>query len=468
MAKEMTAGQKLAEELLYTRKNVSDVNPAVSEKAQEFCEGYKDFLNHGKTEREVTAYAEKLLLEKGYQPFCPGTKYPAGFKVYYINRGKNVIASTIGTAPLEEGFRLNIAHIDSPRIDLKPVPLYEDGNLALLKTHYYGGIRKYQWPTMPLSLHGVLYKANGEKVTLCVGEDPEDPVFCITDLLPHLAQEQSQRKLAEGIQGEELNIVICATPIDDEEVKDRVKLNAMKLLNEKYGIVEKDFIRAEIEAVPAHKARDVGFDRALIGAYGHDDRVDAYPALIAEINTVAPKFTTVCVLADKEETGSDGVTGLASEFTFHYLKQMCQGQEADYITAVKHSKCLSADVLAAFDPTFPSAFEKLNSVEVGRGIGIAKYTGARGKSGTTDAAAELVAYLIGLLDDNNIVWQTGELGRDVLGGGGTVAKFVANHDIDTIDIGVPVLSMHSPFELVHKNDVYMAYEAFAAFNKAEK
>ena len=468
MEKEKTAGQKLAEELLYTPKPVQDVHREVSAKAMEFCEGYKLFLDNGKTERDVVKYSEKLLLEKGYVPFVPGTKYAAGTKVYFINRAKNVIAATIGSQPIDLGVHLNIAHIDSPRLDLKPMPMYEDSGLALLKTHYYGGIRKYQWPTMPLALHGVLFKANGEKVELCIGEDEKDPVFCITDLLPHLAQEQNTRTLAEGIKGEELNIVVCATPIEDEEVKDRIKLYALKLLNEKYGIVEKDFIRAEIEAVPAHKARDVGFDRALIGAYGHDDRVDAYPALIAEMDVKDPVFTTVCILADKEETGSDGVTGMNSDFTFNFLRQLCAGQEGDYITMIKHSKCLSADVLAAFDPTFPSAFERLNSVTAGNGIGIAKYTGARGKGGTTDAAAELVAYLVNLLDENEVVWQLGELGRVDLGGGGTVAKFVANHDIDTIDIGVPVLSMHSPFELVHKNDVYMAYEAFAAFNNSAK
>ena len=468
MANEKTAGQKLAEELLYSTKPVSDVDCSFNEKAQEFCEGYKLFLDKGKTEREVANYAEQLLLEKGYQPFCAGTKYAAGVKVYFVNRNKNIIAATIGSQPLEMGVHLNIAHIDSPRLDLKPVPLYEDADMALLKTHYYGGIRKYQWPTMPLALHGVMYKANGEKVELCVGEDPTDPVFCITDLLPHLGGEQGQRKLSDGIRGEELNILVGSTPIEDEEVKDRVKLYTMKLLNEKYGIVEKDFVRAEIEAVPAHKARDVGFDRAMIGAYGHDDRVDAYPALMAEMDVVNPLFTTVCVLADKEETGSDGVTGLQSDFTFNFLKQLCAGQEADWITTFKNSKCLSADVLAAFDPTFASAYEKQNSVFAGRGIGVAKYTGSHGKGGTTDASAELVNYLVSLLEDNGVVWQTGELGRVDLGGGGTVAKFVANRDIETIDIGVPVLSMHSPFEIVHKNDVYMAYLAFAAFNKSSK
>ena len=468
MAKEKSAGQKLAEELLYTTKPVAETQPEVSEKAQEFCEGYKLFLDKGKTEREVAAYSEQLLLKRGYQPFCPGTKYAAGSKVYFVNRGKNIVAATIGSQPLEQGVHLNIAHIDSPRLDLKPVPLYEDADLALMKTHYYGGIRKYQWPTIPLALHGVLYKANGEKVTLCVGEEESDPVFCITDLLPHLGAEQGQRKLSDGIRGEELNILVGSTPIDDEDVKDRVKLYTMKLLNEKYGIVEKDFVRAEIEAVPAHKARDIGFDRAMIGAYGHDDRVDAYPALMAEMDVKDPVFTTVCVLADKEETGSDGVTGLQSDFTFNFLKQLCAGQEADWITTFKHSKCLSADVLAAFDPTFASAYEKQNSVFAGRGIGVAKYTGSHGKGGTTDAAAELVAYLLGLLEDNQVVWQTGELGRIDLGGGGTVAKYVANRDIETIDIGVPVLSMHSPFEIVHKNDVYMAYLAFAAFNRSAK
>ena len=411
----------------------------------------------------MAAYSEKLLLEAGYKPFVPGQKLEAGAKVYTINRHKCVLAATIGTKPMNEGFHLNIAHIDSPRLDLRPVPVFEKNGLGYLRTHYYGGIRKYQWPTMPLALHGVLYRADGSKVEISIGEKEEDPVFCITDLLPHLSAKQNVKPLNEGITGEDLNVLIASQPIADKEAEQRVKLNVLGMLYEAYGITERDFTRAEIEVVPAFKARDIGLDRALIGAYGHDDRVDAYPALMAEIGVKSPAYTTVCVLTDKEETGSDGVTGLHSMYTFHFLQQLCEGQGADYITACKAGKCLSADVTAAFDPTFADAFEPDNGTYAGHGVAIYKYTGARGKSGTSDASAELVSYLTGLMDRHNVVWQIGEMGKLDLGGGGTVAKFVANQDIDTIDIGVPVLSMHSPFEVVSKADVYMAYLTFKAF-----
>ena len=298
--------------LLYKNETVADMAPEALQAAQEFCEGYKAFLNHGKTEREVAAYSEKLLLEAGYKPFVPGQKLEAGAKVYTINRYKCVLAATIGTKPMNEGFHLNIAHIDSPRLDLRPVPVFEKNGLGYLRTHYYGGIRKYQWPTMPLALHGVLYRADGSKVEISIGEKEEDPVFCITDLLPHLSAKQNVKPLNEGITGEDLNVLIASQPIADKEAEQRVKLNVLGMLYKAYGITERDFTRAEIEVVPAFKARDIGLDRALIGAYGHDDRVDAYPALMAEIGVKSPAYTTVCVLTDKEETGSDGVTGLHS------------------------------------------------------------------------------------------------------------------------------------------------------------
>ena len=449
--------------LLYKNETVADAAPDALAAAQEFCEGYKAFLDNGKTEREVTAYSEKLLQEAGYKPFVPGEKLQPGAKVYTINRSKCVLAATIGTKPLDEGFHLNIAHIDSPRLDLRPVPVFEKNGLGYLRTHYYGGVRKYQWPTIPLALHGVIYRADGTKVEICIGEKDDDPVFCITDLLPHLGAKQNTKPLSEGITAEDLNVLIASQPIADQEAEQRIKLNVLAMLNNAYGITERDFTRAEIEVVPAHKARDIGLDRAMIGAYGHDDRVDAYPALMAEIGVKAPAYTTVCVLTDKEETGSDGVTGLHSMYTFHFLQQLCESQEADYITACKAAKCLSADVTAAFDPTFADAFEPDNGTYAGNGVAIYKYTGSRGKSGTSDASAELVSYLTGLMDRNGVVWQIGEMGKLDLGGGGTVAKFVANQDIDTIDIGVPVLSMHSPFEVVSKADVYMAYLTFKAF-----
>ncbi len=449
--------------LLYKNESVADLAPETMAQADAFCEGYKKFLDNGKTEREACAYSEGLLKAAGYRPFVPGEALRPGDKIYWINRKKCVLAATIGKKSMAEGFHLNIAHIDAPRLDLRPVPLYESSDLAFLRTHYYGGIRKYQWPTIPLALHGVIYRADGSCVEINIGEKDEDPVFCITDLLPHLGAKQGEKKLNDAIPGENLNVLVASRPVEDKELENRVKLNVLKMLYEAYGIAEKDFINAEIEVVPAFKARDIGLDRAMIGSYGHDDRVDAYPALMAEIETKDPAYTTVCVLTDKEETGSDGVTGLNSMYTFHFLQQLCAAQGVDYITAFQASKCLSADVTAAYDPNFADAFEPSNSTYAGRGIAVYKYTGARGKSSTNDAPAELVSYLTRLMDRNQIVWQIGELGKIDLGGGGTVAKYVAKQDIDTIDIGVPVLAMHAPYEIVSKVDVYMAYRTFKAF-----
>lgn len=364
---------------------------------------------------------------------------------------------------MAEGFHLNIAHIDSPRLDLRPVPLFEKDGLAYFRTHYYGGIRKYQWPTIPLALHGVVCREDGTTVTITIGENDEDPVFTITDLLPHLGREQNQKKLPDAITAENLNVVLGSLPIADADAENRIKLSILGLLNEMYGITERDFVTAEIEIVPAFKARDVGLDRSMIGAYGHDDRVDAYPALMAEIEVQHPAHTTVCILTDKEEVGSDGVTGMNSMYAYHFLQQLCAATGVDSIAAFQASKCLSADVTAAYDPSFSEAFEPDNGTYAGRGVAIYKYTGAGGKSSTSDANAELVSYLTRLMNKNGVVWQIGEMGRLDLGGGGTIAKYVANRDIDTIDIGVPVLAMHSPFEVVSKADVYMAYRTFRAF-----
>ena len=331
------SGKEL-EKLLYKNETVADCAPDQMAAAHEFCEGYKQFLNAAKTEREVVAYSEELLRGAGYKPFVPGQQLNPGDKVYMINRKKCVLAATIGRKSLAEGFHLNIAHVDAPRLDLRPVPLFEKKSLAYLRTHYYGGVRKYQWATIPLSIHGVVYRADGTSAEICIGENPSDPVFCITDLLPHLAAKQNEKKLPEAITGENLNILIGSDPIEDKDVENRVKLNVLGMLNETYGITESDFTRAEIEIVPAFTARDVGLDRSMIGAYGHDDRVDAYPALMAEITTVSPAYTSVCVLTDKEEVGSDGVTGLNSMYTFHFLQQLCAAQGVDYITACKASK----------------------------------------------------------------------------------------------------------------------------------
>ena len=429
---EKTPNQQLAEKLLYKPAYVADKDADVKQKAHDFAEGYKKFLDAGKTEREVAAESEQMLKDAGYQQFDPKKTYKPGDKIYFVQCNKAVVASTIGTKSFEDGFHLVIAHTDSPRLDLRPTPLYESDHLSYFKTHYYGGIRKYQWGT-------------------------------ITDLLPHLGAEQNARPLKDGIKAEELNILIGSDAVDDENVKEAVKLNTMILLNEKYGITEKEFMRAEIEITPAYKSRDVGFDRSMVGGYGHDDRVDAYPALMAEIETKNPAYTTVCVLTDKEEIGSDGVTGMQSMYVFHFMQLLCRAAGQDDILAFRNSVCLSADVTAAYDPSWASAFEKQNGTYAGRGIAIFKYTGSRGKSSASDANAELLGDITRMLDANNVAWQIGEMGRLDLGGGGTIAKYVANRGIKVLDMGVPVLSMHSPFEVIHKTDLYMAYRTFSVF-----
>ena len=465
---EKLSAKQYAEQLLYKPEYAADKQPDVKEKAAAFAEGYKNFLDHAKTEREAAATSEQMLLAAGYKPFEPKKTYAPGEKIYFIQEHKAIVAATIGQKLFEKGFRLVIAHIDSPRLDLRPNPLYESDHLSYFKTHYYGGIRKYQWGTMPLAIHGVFTRADGSSVSFSVGEDENDPVFCITDLLPHLGAEQNDRKLSDGIKAEELNVLIGSDAVEEEDVKEAVKLNTLILLHEKYGITERDFTRAEIEVVPAHKARDVGFDRSMVGGYGHDDRVDAYPALMAEIATRNPAFTTVCVLTDKEEIGSDGVTGMQSMYVFHFLQLLCRAAGQDDIIAFQNSVCLSADVTAAYDPSWAGAFEPKNGTYAGRGVAFFKYTGSRGKSSASDANAELVGGITRLLDANNVAWQIGELGRLDLGGGGTIAKYVANRGIPVLDIGVPVLSMHSPFEVIHKTDLYMAYRTFSLFCQAEQ
>ena len=464
---EKTPNQQLAEKLLYKPAYVTDKDADVKQKAHDFAEGYKKFLDNGKTEREVAAESEQMLKDAGYVEFDPKKTYKPGDKVYFVQFKKAVVAATIGTRSFEDGFRLVIAHTDSPRLDLRPTPLYESDHLSYFKTHYYGGVRKYQWGTMPLSIHGVFTRDDGSTVTVRVGEDENDPVFCITDLLPHLGAEQNARTLKDGIKAEELNILIGSDAVEDEEVKEAVKLHTMILLNEKYGTTEKEFMRAEIEITPAYKSRDVGFDRSMVGSYGHDDRVDAYPALVAEIETKNPAYTTVCVLTDKEEIGSDGVTGMQSMYAFHFMQELCRAAGQDDIIAFRNSVCLSADVTAAYDPSWASAFEPMNGTYAGRGIAIFKYTGSGSKGSASDACAELVSDITRMLDKGNVAWQIGELGRLDLGGGGTIAKYVANRGIPVLDIGVPVLSMHSPFEVIHKSDLYMAYRAFTLFNNAQ-
>ena len=466
MSEKLTA-KEYAEKLLYTPEYAADKQADVKEKAAAFAEGYKKFMDSAKTEREAAVVSEQMLLAAGYKAFEPKKAYAPGEKVYFIQENKAVVAATIGQKPYEEGFRLVIAHIDCPRLDLRPNPLYESDHMSYFRTHYYGGIRKYQWATIPLAIHGVFTRADGSSVNFAIGEDENDPVFCITDLLPHLGAEQNARPLKDGIKAEELNILIGSDAVDDENVKEAVKLNTMILLNEKYGITEKEFMRAEIEITPAYKSRDVGFDRSMVGGYGHDDRVDAYPALMAEIETKNPAYTTVCVLTDKEEIGSDGVTGMQSMYAFHFMQELCRTAGQDDILAFRHSVCLSADVTAAYDPTWASAFEPMNGTYAGRGVAIFKYTGGGSKGSASDACAELVSDITRMLDNGNVAWQIGELGRLDLGGGGTIAKYVANRGIPVLDIGVPVLSMHAPFEVIHKNDLYMAYRAFSLFNNAQ-
>ena len=434
--------------------------------ADEFNEGYKKFLDDAKTEREAVKASAALLQKNGFVEYEKNKEYKAGDKVYVINRGKSLILAVIGKESIENGVNILAAHIDSPRLDLKQNPLYEEAEMAYFKTHYYGGIKKYQWTAIPLSLHGVIIKNSGETVEVNIGEDENDPVFVVTDLLPHLAQEQMKRPAPKLIAGEELNILIGSRPFKDDEASDLVKLNIMNILFEKYGITEEDFISAELEAVPAFKAKDIGFDRSLVGAYGQDDRVCAYTAMMATVDIKdIPSKTVVTVLTDKEETGSDGNTGLQSSYLEYFIYDLAESFGKNGRAVLSASKCLSADVNAGFDPTFGDVMERKNCAYVGKGTVLTKFTGAGGKSSTNDSSAEFVGYMRKIFDENKIIWQTGELGKVDLGGGGTVAKYIANLDVDTIDLGVPVLSMHAPFEITSKADVYMTYKAFEAFIK---
>ena len=461
---EKSQAEILREQLFAAPKNTAlRLDDAQLDEAYAFCEGYKTFLDVGKTERESAAYTIELAEKNGFVPFDRNAEYKAGDKVYYNNRGKAVILCVFGKKPLSQGVKIVASHIDSPRVDLKPNPLYEDTELALFKTHYYGGIKKYQWTAIPLSLHGVIFRKDGTKVTVRLGDDPADPRFVITDLLPHLGAEQSKRPLGEGIKGEELNILVGSRPFRSDSGSELVKLNILKLLNEKYGICESDFLSAELEAVPAFNATDIGFDRSLVGAYGQDDRVCAYPSIMAAFAVADPEYTGVTVLTDKEETGSDGNTGLHSAYLKHFISDLAQQQGLSGRDVIRASECLSADVNAGFDPTFPSVLDKMNAAFLNRGIAITKYTGSRGKGGTSDANAEFMAKVCSIMEENGVAWQVGELGKVDEGGGGTVAKYIANLGADVIDVGVPVLSMHAPFEITAKLDVYMAYKGFAAF-----
>ena len=452
----------LREQLFYEQKNGYDLIGTEERIAlEDYCRAYMAFLNRSRTEREAVCSAIEEAEACGFVPYVPGMPLKAGDKVYQNNRGKALMLAVIGKKPLSEGSVIAGAHVDAPRLDLKQVTMYETDELCYFKTHYYGGIKKYQWVTIPLELHGVVALKSGETVDVVIGRDPEDPRFVITDLLPHLAQDQMKKTLAEGITGEGLNILIGSVPYDDEG-KDRVKLAVLSLLNDTYGITEEDFLSAELVAVPAFDVTEVGLDRSLIGGYGHDDRVCAYAELKAIFDVKDPERTCVCILADKEEIGSEGVSGMQSEAFDTFMADLCESQGVALRRCYENSFCLSADVTAAFDPLYPEVSEKRSASKINYGLGVCKFTGVRGKSGTSDASAELVAYVRRLFTDRGVIWQMAELGKVDQGGGGTIAKFMAKRNIDTIDAGVPVLSMHAPFEVVAKLDCYMTYKGVLA------
>lgn len=434
------------------------------------CDEYRSYLDRGKTERECVEISVEMAEANGFVNIDSKKELKSGDKVYIINRDKGLMLAVMGTEPMQSGLNIVGAHVDSPRIDLKQNPLYEADDMALFKTHYYGGIKKYQWTTIPLAMHGVVYKKNGEKVNIKIGEDVNDPVFCITDLLPHLAVKQMSKKMTEGIEGENLNILVGGYPVNDDDVSEKVKFTVLKYLNDKYGMVEADLRTAEIEMVPAFKARNIGFDESFIGAYGQDDRVCAYTTIKGIFDIDAPKKTAVALLVDKEEVGSMGNTGMRSAFFKMTVAKMIEMEKGscsinDLNTVISNSACLSSDVNAAVDPTYEYVSEKKNASFCNYGVVFTKYTGSRGKGGSSDANAEFVSQVAKMMDDSSVIWQTGELGRVDEGGGGTIAQYVANLNMDVIDAGVPVLSMHAPFEVVGKADIYMAYKAYKTFYK---
>ncbi len=453
----------------YEKKLVwEEINQKERQAVLDFGEDYKKFIDLSKTERNSVKEIVKRAQEQGFVPIDSVNSIEKGMKVYTINKDKAVALFVIGEDELESGLNIVGSHIDAPRIDLKQCPLYEDSGLSLLKTHYYGGIKKYQWVTMPLALYGVIIKENGEKIEVSIGDNEDDPVFFITDILPHLAKDQYKKNLSEAIAGEDLNVIIGSLPYDDKEAKDKFKLNVLRLLNDKYGITEEDFLTAELEIVPAGKCRDVGIDRGLIAGYGHDDRVCAYTSLQAVLETKNNKKTAVGLFVDKEEIGSVGNTGMNSEFFNNAVSELLYLEKGKFSglelrRTLANSSVLSSDVAAAFDPTYPSVLEKLNSPYIGNGVTLVKFTGSGGKSGANDANAEYIGKLRKLFNENNIIWQTGELGKVDQGGGGTIAYILAKFNMDVVDLGVPVLSMHAPYEIVSKADVYMTYKAYKAF-----
>ena len=453
---------ELRSKLFYEQKNGYDlIDTEERLKVEDYCKGYMAYLDRSRMEREAVASAIELAEDLGFVEYVPGMALKAGDKIYKNNRGKSLILAVMGKKPLSEGAVIAGAHIDSPRLDLKQVTLYEQDEMAYFKTHYYGGIKKYQWVTIPLELHGAVALKSGEVVNVVIGREKDEPKFVITDLLPHLSADQMKKTLAEGFTGEGLNILLGSAPYADEG-KDRVKLAVMSILNDMYGITEEDFLSAELAAVPAFDVCEIGLDRSLIGGYGHDDRVCAYAELKALFDVQDPERTCVCILADKEEIGSEGVTGMQSACFDVFMKDLCEGQGVALRRCYEKSFCLSADVSNAFDPLYPEVSEKRSSAKVNYGLSICKFTGVRGKGGTNDASAEVVAYLRRLFERENVVWQMAELCKVDQGGGRTTANFLAHRYIYTIDAGVPVLSMHAPFELVAKFDCYMTYKGVLA------
>ena len=453
---------ELRDKLFYEQKNGYDlIDTAERIKCEEYCAEYIRYLDSSRTEREAVKNAIAEAEKQGFVEYVPGMALKAGMKVYQNNRGKALMLAVIGKKSLAEGAVIAGAHVDAPRLDIKQVPLYESDELCYLRTHYYGGIKKYQWVTIPLELHGVAALRDGSCVEITIGREKDEPKFVITDLLPHLAADQMKKTMAEGITGEGLNLLIGSVPYADDG-KDRVKLAVLSLLNDLYGIAEEDFLSAELVAVPAFDACEVGLDRSMVGGYGHDDRVCAFAELKAIFDVDEPERTCVCILADKEEIGSEGVSGMQSASFDTFMEDLCESQGTALRRCYEKSFCLSADVTNAFDPIYPEVSEKRSEAKLNYGMGICKFTGARGKAGSSDASAEVVGHLRRLFADFGVVWQMAELGKVDQGGGGTIAKFMAKRNIDTIDAGVPVLSMHAPFEVVAKFDCYMTYKGVLA------
>ena len=458
----MMTNEELRQDLLAQPKNgYAGMTDEQRNEMKKYISGYRRFLDECKTEREATAWTVSQAEAHGFKALTPGMAVKPGDKVYYVNRNKSILLAVMGKQSLAAGANICAAHIDSPRMDLKPNPLYEDSEIAYLKTHYYGGIKKYQWTAIPLALHGVVYRKDGTVVNVTIGEDDNDPVLMISDLLPHLAADQMKKTLAEGIVGEQLNVILGSEPLTGEG-SDLVKLNVMKLLNEKYGIRETDFVSSELSIVPAGKCREVGLDRSLLGAYGHDDRVCAYASLIPMLDMETPERTAVCVLADKEEIGSVGISGMQSQVFEYFMEILCDAQGVKLSHCFANSFCLSADVSNAFDPNFAETCDRRNNSMINYGVAICKYTGSRGKGGASDASAEAMGHVRTTLEQAGVVWQIATMGKVDQGGGGTVAAYMANRNIVTVDAGVPVLSMHAPIELVSKLDCYMTMLACKA------